>query len=258
MANVDPWIGEVPADNRYVTVDGDDIIPDMMIGRLPVNSASEAQTVVDKIVDYEERPFFGRWSGTVSLVADNIDPAGDFAEHSDTIIEEHLPTAYSTVPIYHFPNENDVSDVSTKILQSWDNGNGMIFYNGHSSSHQWGGERFFHLDDVSSLNNGGRLPVVLQLTCLTGSFHRSDFPTLDEALLRRAGGGAVAVWGATGLGVATGHEILAAGYLDSLFGGNPVIGTAVLAGKINVLTQSPSNNELIENVYAFRRSSASF
>ena len=41
LEDVDPWAGETAADNRYVTVDGNDALPDMLIGRLPANNASE-------------------------------------------------------------------------------------------------------------------------------------------------------------------------------------------------------------------------
>ena len=250
MADVDPWIGEVPSDNRYVSVDGNDIIPDMLVGRLPVNSPAETLIVVNKIVDYEENPIFGSWNGNVSLVADNRDAAGDFNEHSNEIIDLHIPAPYTHRSIYYKPGSNTTEEVINQIQLNWAAGNGLQFYNGHSSTHQWGAERFFHLDDVAGLTNGERLPIVLQMTCLTGSFHRSDFETLDEALLRHAGGGAVATWGATGLGVATGHEALAAGYLGSLLGGNPIVGAATLAGKLNVIANAPSNDELVET-YTF-------
>ena len=38
LANVDPVMGETAADNRYVTVVGDDAMPDLHLGRLPVNT----------------------------------------------------------------------------------------------------------------------------------------------------------------------------------------------------------------------------
>jgi hypothetical protein len=40
LADVDYWIGETAADNRYVSVSGDDFLPDMALGRLPVNTPS--------------------------------------------------------------------------------------------------------------------------------------------------------------------------------------------------------------------------
>ena len=39
LDNLDPWIGETAADNRFVTVDGpNDILPDMHMGRIPAQT----------------------------------------------------------------------------------------------------------------------------------------------------------------------------------------------------------------------------
>ena len=73
------------------------------------------------------------------------------------------------------------------------------------------------------------------MTCFTGSFQMPGNATLDEDLLRHPGGGAVAVWGSTGLGVSTGHHWLAEGFMDTIFTyGISDIGTATLAGKLNL------------------------
>ena len=50
-----------------------------LIGRLPVKTLAETQTVVDKIVQYETGPLPGGWNQTVTFVADNTDEAGNFA-----------------------------------------------------------------------------------------------------------------------------------------------------------------------------------
>lgn len=71
--------------------------------------------------------------------------------------------------------------------------------------------------------------------------------SLDEALLRHTNGGAAAVWGSTGLGVATGHDALATGYLETLAREEGVtIGDAILAGKLRLLTESPQHVDLVD------------
>jgi len=52
-------------DNWYSQLEGDDSIPDVVIGRLPVNSAAKAESVVAKIVHYETTPDTGTWTRTV-------------------------------------------------------------------------------------------------------------------------------------------------------------------------------------------------
>jgi hypothetical protein len=247
LADVDPWAGETASDNRYVAVDGDDNLPDILIGRLPVNSLAEAQTVVEKIVQYETNPTEGNWTARTHFVADNADPAGNFAALSDSLIADYIMPPRQANRLYYRPSSNSAVDVQQDLLQSWSSGSSLIMFTGHASIHQWGAEKFFHLDDVAALNNASRLPVILEMTCFTGSFQSPGFPTLDEALLRHPGGGAVAAWGPTGLGVATGHAPLAEGFLGSLLEENQVdLGTAILAGKINLANQHPYYGDLID------------
>jgi hypothetical protein len=120
-------------------------------------------------------------------------------------------------------------------------------YNGHSSVRQWAAERLFHRDDVVALHNASQLPVVLEMTCLTGLFDEPGGTTLDETLLREAGGGAVAVWGTTGLGVATGHQQLAQGFLASAFQRHErTIGAGTLSGKLKLVASGSSALDLVD------------
>ncbi len=112
---------------------------------------------------------------------------------------------------------------------------------------QWAAERLFHRDDVAVLRNAGQLPVVLQMSCFTGLFHEPGGTTLDESLLRAADGGAVAVWGATGLGVATGHHQLAQGFLAAtLQRQDGTIGAATLAGKLALVASGAGALDLLD------------
>ena len=247
LADVDPWIGEVPSDNRYVTLEGDDILPDMLAGRFPVNSLEETQHVVNKIVQYETAPVPGSWQSQISFVADDPDSAGNFENHSNALIGSFIKDPWRSSTFYLNEDEQTADELNLEIKNQWNNGSSMVFYTGHSSIHQWAAERVFHLDDVETLSNTGRLPVVVQMTCFTGSFHIPAFDTLDEALVRHESGGAIATWGATGLGVATGHDALADGYLQTLLiDKNPNLGQATLAGRVNVMNTQPAHRDLID------------
>ncbi|MGQ0605312.1 MAG: C25 family cysteine peptidase [Anaerolineales bacterium] len=231
---VDPWMGETAADNRYVTVDGNDALSDLLIGRLPVNAAAEIVAVVNKIVQYETAPPVGAWNARVTFISDDADAAGNFPQKSLALAGTHIAAPFYAPQI---ALAVPLTPTVQAVRGEWNGGAGALVYNGHSSIHQWTAERIFHLDDVAGLTNGGRLPIVLQMTCFTGSFHLSSLTGLDEALLRQASGGAAAVWGPTGLGVATGHDALASGYLGRVYGnGQPEIGAATLAGKLALAT----------------------
>ncbi len=251
LADVDPWLGETAADNRYVTLDGADIIPDMIIGRLPVNSLAEAQAVVDKIVNYETAPEAGSWYQEVVFVADNADGGGDFPSDAEYLASNFVPDQYAVERIYH-ADGTPVAQTQADILQAWNDGASLVTYIGHGSQHTWAAETLFHISSIATLTNGGRLPFAMELTCLTGAFHTAGLDALDEELLRHPTGGAVAVWGPTGFGLAHGHVQLAEGFLQKAFVENqPQVGPAILAGKLNLLTQAPSYADLVDTYTLF-------
>jgi len=230
-----------------VTVDGDDWLPDMLIGRLPVNSITETQVVVNKIVQYETAPPPGNWDLDVAFVADDADTAGDFAAISDVMASSYITAPFAAMKIYYTPP--DYTATQQAVLGRWNAGAGLIVFNGHASESQWAAERLFHRDDVPGLVNGTKLPVAVQMTCLTGTFHNPSFGTLDETLLRATGGGSVAVWGPTGLGVATGHADLADGFLSAVMEDQqPILCFATLSGKLRLVAQGPLHLELLDTI----------
>ncbi len=245
LADVDPWAGETAADNRYVTVDGTDNLPDMLIGRLPVTTFTETQTVVDKIVQYEMRPFPGGWNAQVVFVADDADEAGDFAAASEAIAAEYVSAPFTPQRIYFMPPATTLTTTQQAVLNQWNAGALIIQYTGHSSWQQWAAERLLHLDDLAALRNDRRWPIVIELTCFTSAFHRPE-PTLDAGLLIQESDGAVATWGSTGLGVSTGHSSLDDGFFRAVFSDRvSTVGQATLAGKIS-LAAAGQNLDLLD------------
>jgi hypothetical protein len=230
----DPWL--TASDNRFVTVDGADNLADIFIGRLPVNSVSQAETVVDKILSYELTQPRWPWNKRVVFFAGNEHPneGENFHDDSDWLYDQVLPATYSgrrvyfctdtcTQP-YHYTDITAVHDATVRELSF---GGLLASYVGHSSEHQWavddapGGTYapMFHLDDVASLHSGEALPVILEMTCYTSDFSYPGGDTLDESLVRQANGGAVATWGSTTLGRTTGHNVLHWKFYDTLFTG---------------------------------------
>lgn len=246
LADVDPWAGETAADNRYVCVDGDDNLPDLLLGRLPVKNPDETRAVVRKILDYETNPLPGGWNAAVLLVADDPDEAGDFHAYSD--VGAAWVTEPFTVIRRYCPRSNcrtEAQALHEAIIRDWNKGAFILQYFGHSSWHQWAVERLFHLEDIHELYNSRRYPVLVEMTCFTGSFHRPE-PTLDEELTLRPEGGAIASWGPAGLSLGKGHSYLSRGFFRAVFGDKVLtIGEAALAGKL-ALAESNLHLELME------------
>jgi hypothetical protein len=253
LADVDPWAGETAADNRYACVDGDDRLPDVLLGRLPVDSPAEAEALVEKIVTYATDPYPGGWNATTTLVADDQDSAGDFGAASEAHAATYVSAPFTVTRHYCAGTNPHVSDcpagesasLRAALVEDWDRGALLVQFTGHSSWQQWAVERLLHLDDAETLENGRRLPVVLEMTCFTGAFHRPE-PTLDETLVTVYNGGAVAAWGPTGLGVGTGHDHLTRGFFRATFVDEvDTLGQATFEGKL-LLAASGQNLDLLD------------
>ncbi len=245
FANVDPWAGEIASDNRYVLLDGDDALPDVAIGRLPVNSTDELATVVSKIVDYPTKNL--AWRNNITFIADNTDSAGDFTLMGDTISHLIESTRYQISRFEFDGDDETLPSIKSGVFSNWGSGQGHLVYAGHSTVHQWADESFVHISQVEELQNRTKQPIVLQMTCFTGSYQMPGLDSFDEAMVRYENGGGVAVWGSTGLGVATGHDSLIEGYFETLKNHETTkLGDAVMAGKLELMTHKPSNVDLLD------------
>lgn len=226
LADVDPFLGETAADNRFVTVDGGDALPDIALGRLPVNTLTETQRVVSKILAYEDA-LLTPSERSVLIVADDADAGGNFPNMARALATQ-VPATFRAVTAT-MASSAALTEVRQVLLAHWRYAR-LLTYFGHASPRQWAVERLLHRDDVLDLPLHAALPVVTAMTCYTSRFHELQ-DTLDETLVRAEGRGAVATWGATGLTLSVGHLPLARGFAQAWLAGAR-LGEAALAGKL--------------------------
>ena len=247
LAMVDPWWGETAADNLYAAVVGDDPLPDVLLGRLPVTTAAEAETVVGKILNYEQDPWLGEWNARHVFVTDE---SGDFAASANAVYNEFITEPWAGQKIYL--DDLPAETARQETLAAWNRGALLVSFVGHSSWHQWSIEALLDIHDVPDLRNDRLWPVLLSMTCFTGFFHHPEYGTLDESLLRLEGGGAVATFSPSGLGVSTGHDYLHQGFYQAVFtDGQTQLGAAILTAKLNLYAQVPAHADLLDTYHLF-------
>jgi hypothetical protein len=264
LADVDPWLGETTSDNRYADLTGD-LLPEVRLGRFPVNTPHEAEAIVEKIIRYESDPLPGGWNGRLLFGADNPSDAGNHHADADSEFSTYATPAYGYegVRVYLSATAGDphlytdAEAARDALIAELNRGALLYSYFGHASWHQEAVLEtdnyapLFHQDDIPRLSNRRRWPMVLQMTCFTGSYIQPADDTLDESLLRADGIGAAAVWGASGLGVATGHRVLHQSFYQAVFDdGQAELGAATHAALIN-LYASGLYNDLIDTYHLF-------
>lgn len=244
---VDDIQGEVDSSSLLAAVDGDDPIPDIMIGRIPVNSLQELEAIVDKIIQYESMPIDpGKYPWQNQMIASAYfpDEAGDFPAEMDAFLEDYSSMGMSVQKVY-LPDYPCVSgaacpEARDDLINGINAGASIVLYNGHGGVNGWGySSRFLLNTDIASLTNQGAPSIVLSLTCLDGYWNYADktdaTTSLAETFLRKENGGAIAAFSPTGFGSSDEHDWLLRGFFDQLadsYGNN--IGSAVLGAKLNL------------------------
>jgi len=229
---------EAASDDWFVDSDGDSLADLAAIGRLSVRTAEEADTIVAKIIDYEQSGD-ADWSKHVLLLADeNSDRGSDF-DSSSMQLRGLLPAGYTS----HQINSGSDSRTSarTELLHQVNQGQVLVNYIGHGSTDAWGTHAdLLTPEDITSLwTNRSRLPLVVAMNCLNGYFN-GLFPeeSLAETLLRAPNGGAVAVWASSAVTDSTRQAKLNQQLYTLLFSGRArTIGEAVMGAKAVVSDQ---------------------
>jgi hypothetical protein len=273
LAAADPWLGETACETCYGRLDGADPLadglPDLAVGRIPAKSAAELEALVAKILAYERSQSPGLWRATVAFVADNPDLSGNFPAAAESSVALQ-PASVRIARAYYDPaaapgdpyREADPLRALARSMGSFDAGAAVLHYIGHGQQFQWAytappsqpgaptdKQHLLGLYGVDELRNGPWLPVVLSMTCLTGAF---QFPTfsgtvIDERLVARPDGGAIAAWSSTGLGVLYGHEALQRGFYRALWAapGQATLGALTTAGYLELFTTETCCQESI-------------
>ena len=179
-------------------------------------------------------------------------------------MDGQIPDEYERIKLYlqdeyapgnvPYPSGNSVKDA---LVAAINGGAAFVTYNGHSTTWKWSGSDVFDVYTLPNLHNAGAWPVFLPMTCLEGQFHDITQSALSESVVRSLDDegkptGAVASWGPTGLGVATGHMILYNGFFDAVFHkGILTIGDAILYAKALLYNSDSLFKDLIETYTLF-------
>lgn len=186
--------GWVATDYYYSTMDGNsDIIPDIMIGRLPVRTESILDTIVSKLLNYETNynPA-DPWRSKCLLVSSTDDSELRFKRTSDNIKNILTGNGYNC-------NSLDFSKYdylkTTEIVNAFNDKIFLINFNSHGKDFGWycgNGSKIFDEGNSYSINTSdGATALVFSLACSTGMFDQESdqgVSCIGESLLFRSNG----------------------------------------------------------------------
>ncbi len=242
------YTGSRYTDLYYAEMEGSGYKPEMAYGRIFAASASEAQLIVDKIINYEKNPpagsgFYGTAVGCAQYQDSNYDSYADrrFSHTSEDmrnyvmgqgyVVNRVYNTYASVTPQYYnngyyspagmaipsellkpgFAWDGDAADILNEINA----GRFMVWHRDHGSVTGWATPAF-STTNVDQLSNGNLLPVVLSINCLTGKFVGTT-ECFAERFLRKSGAGCVGIFAATEVSYSGPNDGFAPGLVDGIW-----------------------------------------
>lgn len=239
-----PQVGYTYTDNYYTDIEGT-LHNEILSGRLTVHNATEAQTVVNKILCYERTPDRENplWFKKACLIVNM-----DYDPHDDSIYWSDLHYAAGLMVDNGFVEIDSLSDMyghnTTSVINAVNNGRSIVMYRGVGLNNWY----YPFAVNPALTANGAKLPIVLSTTCRT--IGTSSTPAAAEKWLLT--GTPTTPRGASGYFATTTtvmnqaylRSAVAKGFHNALFNQNErTFGAACEAGRKNVYTMYASASE---------------
>ncbi len=239
--------GASATDYPYSLIAGDDEVPDLFVGRLPVTSNADVNNVVNKIIEYESvgnadawrnRALFISGNDRVTFELDNflgdVNPA--FRSQNSRVIESLLPNHITSLRLHTIRDETVDFDPnfggSATLLDAWNDGLFLINFMGHGGGGIWADVQLMDLPDVDRLSNEGMYPFVTSMTCFTGAFENPQDLGLAQKLVLAPRKGAIGVLASSGLGYLHNDYSMLWNVGQYLFSAGMPMGDVTTLGKI--------------------------
>ncbi len=199
---------------------------DIGIGRFPVSTLEEAQTMVAKVKHYKSPASLGPWRLSTTLIADDEDNAGphlDDGEVMESTIRKNS-LIYNSTKIYQdviemvsTPGGLRAPDANKAINDQVFKGTLLINYNGHGNAQVLSHERILTQDDYLRWDNLDKLPFLVTATCDYGRFDHPETLSSGERLPMLPQGGVIATLTTTQLVYQDPNRYINRAFLNSQF-----------------------------------------
>jgi hypothetical protein len=227
-------------DHYFSTIAGNDILADVVVGRISVESATQLATVINKILAYERSPYLDQpgWLRRASFLTGTGHCGLSMSQLSRSIafdlVEERGYTQIDTAFCANSPS----------YVYSWIN-QGISFYNYRG----WAGMEGLSRNQLLALSQGPRTPVAVIYTCSSGDF-ADDWNGLSytEAFFRSGTptqlGGAVASMGfCTPYTNTACNNVVSGGFWSGMLDYQvSQLGTCMFRGKYDLFLTLPPND----------------
>jgi len=199
--NFIPSFGYPCSDSWYVCVDSkDDIIPDIVIGRIPCKTLEEANNYIEKLIEYESKGF-EHWNKNVIFLngGKNDYERNKILSYSNGLISNHIgaPPYGGNVKSYNKTTDTEEDYTYTESIIN-DINEGILILNsfGHAAHNRFD----INFGHYTELQNKEKYPLMVSWGCRTGQYNAEQINSAAENYTLVGDKGSIAYIGISGWG----------------------------------------------------------
>ncbi len=183
-----PTVGGNVSDNYYTEVAGNDVYPDIILGKISAETVEQVSTQVNKFIQYEKNPPMSAHFSKFLGIASSEGP-GDNNEYD----YQHIRNIDNLLQTYTYDGGYELFDgnqggldasgdpTAAQVATAVNAGVGIINYTGHGAETYWVSSNFSN-SHVNNLTNDNLLPFIISVACVNGAY--SGRTCFAEAWLR--------------------------------------------------------------------------
>jgi hypothetical protein len=170
-------VGQIPTnsglscitDHKYATVDGSDYFADLHIARISVQTQTDANHVVTKILNYRKNPYVSQtdWFKKAMTIS-----GSDAVDDYNAARCGFLMVNYAGFTHFDSLFNSLGRCTATLITNGLNNGRSWVVHFGHGDAYGWYPSGFTN-SNIDALSNGEKLPAIMSIACNNGQFNVS-------------------------------------------------------------------------------------
>lgn len=177
---------------------------DIAVGRMIANTTTQANELVDKVIDYHDIKSYGNWRNNIVVVADDTDQDSDrtlqtnINNMAETIVAEKPFLNYEKILLDSYVQETSAGGsrypkARKDLFEYFEKGTLVLNYLGHGGEDGLSQERIWEKSDGQNLSNRYKYPLFITITCEFSRFDNPFRPTAGEYVYWNPKGGAISM-----------------------------------------------------------------
>ena len=196
--------------------DNIDIIPEIIVSRLPASTVQEAETMINKIISYERNPDIQNWENKILMSGASVDSVlhyengsvlSDVEYRGDSIYNGYILPYWTGQRVRFYDTNTDFPQGGAYELNG-DNlqtelqkGYNFIYMDTHGKYDCWELEKdssnnplYYGCTQANTLHNSGK-SIIITSACYTNGFDQTT--SLSKSFMRNPNGGILAYLGSS-------------------------------------------------------------